>query len=235
MDWKPFVCRVSCSKIKPKTCFWTAGAPLYWSLGSIILEPLRFNKHVFCFIFEHETRQTKGFQSISWAIMWYTKPGFIRALPPQSFPEPWKWSFGAPIYWSPLIFLTDIVSKLLSSFGTDYIANIMGGCFQSCFHFLSRWKFQLETSILQFKVGVKLFVWSKLGPINNAMQCSNSSTAIYISGLMISSSAQPMRFSLSSTTRSLKMNCMIYFQICTACYTVYMIIGDIPSPPMVWE
>ena len=65
------------------------------------------------------------------------------------------------------------------------------------------------------------------------MQCS--STAIYISGLMTSSSAQPMRFSLSSTTRSLKMNCMIYFQICTACYTVYMIIGDIPSPPMVWE
>ena len=165
MDWKPFVCRVSCSKIKQKTCFWTEGAPiywslgsnimepglqyigadqifvlqnrlvglkysfaitqmrfnktqsiwigliqlrkgfskifdglqyigarapLYWSLGSIILEPLRFNKHVFCFIFEHETRQTKGFQSISWAIMWYTKPGFIRALPPQSFPEFWK-------------------------------------------------------------------------------------------------------------------------------------------------
>ena len=135
MDWKPFVCRVSCSKIKPKTCFWTAGAPLYWSLGSNImepglqyigahqifviqnrllclkyffaitqmrfnkthsiwigvnstqkrvfnglqyigaraplywslgsniLEPLWFTKHVFCFIFEHETLQTKGFES----------------------------------------------------------------------------------------------------------------------------------------------------------------------------
>ena len=67
-----------------------ARAPLYWSLGSNLLEPLRFNKHVFCFIFEHETRQTKCFQFISWAIMWYTKPGFIRALPPQSFPEFWK-------------------------------------------------------------------------------------------------------------------------------------------------
>ena len=42
-----------------------ARAPLYWSLGSNILEPLRFKKHVFCFIFEHETRQTKGFQSIT--------------------------------------------------------------------------------------------------------------------------------------------------------------------------
>ena len=70
------------------------------------------------------------------------------------------------------------------------------------------------------------------------MQCS--STAIYISGLMISSSAQPMRFSLSSTTRSLKMNWIIYFQICylkygVPCAVLYMIIGDIPSPPMVWE
>ena len=41
-----------------------ARAPLYWSLGSNILEPLRFKKQVFCFIFEHETRQTKAFQSI---------------------------------------------------------------------------------------------------------------------------------------------------------------------------
>ena len=42
-----------------------ARAPLYWSLGSNILEPLWFKKQVFCFIFEHETRQTKGFQSIT--------------------------------------------------------------------------------------------------------------------------------------------------------------------------
>ena len=39
MDWKPFVCRVSCSKIKQKTCFSTEGAPIYWSLGSNIMEP----------------------------------------------------------------------------------------------------------------------------------------------------------------------------------------------------
>ena len=46
MDWKPFVCRVSCSKIKQKTCFLNrrgsnileprlqyngARAPIYWS------------------------------------------------------------------------------------------------------------------------------------------------------------------------------------------------------------
>ena len=42
-----------------------AQAPLYWSLGSNILEPHLVAKHVFCFIFEHETRQTKGFQSIT--------------------------------------------------------------------------------------------------------------------------------------------------------------------------
>ena len=34
-------------------------------MGSNILEPLWFKKQVFCFIFEHETRQTKGFHSIS--------------------------------------------------------------------------------------------------------------------------------------------------------------------------
>ena len=39
MDWKPFVCRVSCSKIKQKTCFLNRGAPIYWSLGSNIMEP----------------------------------------------------------------------------------------------------------------------------------------------------------------------------------------------------
>ena len=39
MDWKPFVCRVSCSKIKQKHKFWTEGTPIYWSLGSNIMEP----------------------------------------------------------------------------------------------------------------------------------------------------------------------------------------------------
>ena len=39
MGWKPFVCRVSCSKIKQKTCFLNRGAPIYWSLGSNIMEP----------------------------------------------------------------------------------------------------------------------------------------------------------------------------------------------------
>ena len=39
MDWKPFVCRVSCSKIKQKLNFWTEGTPIYWSLGSNIMEP----------------------------------------------------------------------------------------------------------------------------------------------------------------------------------------------------
>ena len=93
--------------------------------------------------------------------------------------------------------------------------------------------------LLQYKVAVKLFVSSTLSPITNAMQCSPSSTAIYISGLMIWGSAQPMWFSLSSTTtRSLKMNWILYSQICilSVCHVVlYMIIGAIPSPPMVWE
>ena len=39
MDWKLFVHSVSCSNIKPKTCFWTKEAPINWSLGSNIMEP----------------------------------------------------------------------------------------------------------------------------------------------------------------------------------------------------
>ena len=51
-----------CSNIlEPGLHYIGARAPLYWSLGSNKLEPLWFKKHVFCFIFEHETRQTKGF------------------------------------------------------------------------------------------------------------------------------------------------------------------------------
>ena len=73
MDWVllNLICVIAKEYFRPtslfcKTNIWSA--PIYWSPGSIILEPrLQYigappvQKHVFCFIFEHETRQTKGF------------------------------------------------------------------------------------------------------------------------------------------------------------------------------
>ena len=41
MDKEPLVYRDSCSKIKPKTCFWKEGAPIYWSPSNLFCQKLK--------------------------------------------------------------------------------------------------------------------------------------------------------------------------------------------------